>query len=60
MSRVSTELGDANAHEALLERAKAYDAELNRLEIPPNGDDYNELMSIIAGEDVSLPTTKGR
>lgn len=42
------------------ENAKAYNDALNRLEIAPNGDDYNELLAIIAGADFDMPKPEGR
>lgn len=42
------------------ENVKAYNDALNRLEIAPNGDDYNELLAIIAGADFDMPKLGGR
>lgn len=41
-------------------RAYDYDKALNRLELSPNGDDYNALIEIIGDGKVRLPTAKGR
>lgn len=38
----------------------AYNDSLNTQEIAPNGDDYNELLDILAGRNVDLPKPTGR
>lgn len=43
-----------------LAHALRYDAELNRLEIAPNGDDYNALTEMLAGGRFRAPHTEGR
>lgn len=37
-----------------------YDAALNELEIPPNGDDYNAIFELLQGRSYVAPTTAGR
>jgi len=41
-------------------RVRQYNAALNRLEIPPNGDDYNALLDLVAGGPLVLPKEGGR
>lgn len=36
----------------LRRRVREYNDELNRLEIPPNGDDYNAVLDILDGKPV--------
>lgn len=43
-----------------LDGVARYDAELNRLELSPNGDDYNNLIDILNGHDWRPPHTEGR
>lgn len=38
----------------------AYDVELNRLELPPNGDDYNAIRGFLLGQPFELPKVEGR
>lgn len=49
-----TKVGDT------LRNVAKYDAELNRLEIPPNGDDYNEIMRLLSGGAYEAPKPTGR
>ncbi len=37
-----------------------YDRELNKLEIPPNGDDYSAVLGLLNGADYRAPHVKGR
>jgi hypothetical protein len=37
-----------------------YDGELNRLEIAPNGDDYNAVIAMLRGAPYRAPRTGGR
>lgn len=46
--------------ETIRQRVQAYDAELDRLELPPNGDDYNALVEIIRNGVTLLPRKEGR
>ncbi|WP_378952124.1 hypothetical protein [Mesorhizobium sp. ANAO-SY3R2] len=40
--------------------ASRYDAELNRLQLAPNGDDYNAIMEMLGGAPYRTPHVKGR
>jgi len=50
--------GDMAAHRIRL--AQNYDAELDGLQLAPNGDDYNALVAILADGRPRLPHTTGR
>jgi hypothetical protein len=43
-----------------LARVVAYDVELQRLELPPNGDDYNAVHQLLLGGELLLPEKEGR
>lgn len=47
-------------YESILERVQIYNRTLNQLEISPNGDDYNNLLDILAGGRGIMPHIKGR
>lgn len=54
---------EENMSVATTERITAcriFNAELNRLEISPNGDDYNALLDMICGGQATLPVASGR
>ncbi len=45
---------------SLFPDVERYDAALNALEIPPNGDDYNALFELLQGGRYQEPTPSGR
>lgn len=48
-------------YEDLLVAVRRYNYELNRLELAPNGDDYNNLLDIVLKGTLNLlPTPEGR
>lgn len=54
---------DAQQVEAALKAAEAverYDQALNELELAPNGDDYNNVLSFLRGQAYKPPHTKNR
>lgn len=46
--------------EEIIENLRRYDAALNELELPPNGDDYNNLWDMIEGGQYRAPHEDGR
>lgn len=54
---------ERSAADVLFERVKAcarYAEELNRLELPPNGDDFNVLLDLLAGKPYRAPSARWR
>lgn len=41
-------------------QAADYDKALGRLELSPNGDDYNAILAILRGQAYSMPVDEGR
>lgn len=54
--RVREQAGSGSARENVAK----YDAEMNRLELAPNGDDYNNLFEMVNGDRYRAPHVRGR
>jgi hypothetical protein len=57
---VDSALEHNSAVSVALLNVKRYDQRLNDLEIAPNGDDYNEILRLLAGGVYEPPVTTGR
>lgn len=53
-------LVDADTSDSRIANTKRYDAEMNRLELAPNGDDYNAILEMLGGAPYRTPHMKGR